>query len=735
MKMKENMRFRIDGMSCSACSAAVERAAARVPGVEEVQVDLLSGLMRCTCETEAVEAICRAVEGAGFGISPLRTAAPLPEEKQERVWLRLILSACFLLPLMYLSMAHMGLPLPEFFATEAGLTLSAWLQLVFTVPVLWLNRAFFKKGIPALFRGAANMDTLVSLSAAASVIFGIWRLLGGAYAHALYFESAAMVLTLVTLGKTLEARSKAKTGAAVRALAALAPDTVRILRDGTEIELPLDALRAGDIVIVRPGESVPADGCVVFGSSAVDESALTGESLPVDKAEGDTVLSASVVQSGVLHIRAERVGEESTLSRMIEMVRTAGASKAPAAKLADRISGIFVPTVMGISLVTLVVWLISGAEFEFALTCALSVLVISCPCALGLATPVAVVVAVGRCAGAGVLVKSAEALQVLAGADTVLMDKTGTLTRGELSVEELVCADGVSEEELLCTAAALEAGSAHPVARAIRARAEGLAIPVCTDFAAMSGLGVRGCIDGEEAVGGNAACLADFGIDTAPYAETADRLAAEGRTVVWFAREGKLLGLAALSDMPRPGAARAVEALHALGLRVVMLTGDGERTARRIAAEIGVTEVVAGVLPEGKEACVAAEIAAGHTVVMVGDGINDAPALARANVGIAVRSGTDIAAESADVVLMSEDPGSVADAILFGRRTLRIIRQNLFWAFFYNVLGIPVAAGVLYPAFGLQLSPMIGSAAMSISSLFVVSNALRLMNMKGRTDK
>ena len=733
------LRFRVTGMQCAACSAAVERAVARVEGVEKAEVDLLSGLLQCAAPESAAEAVIAAVERAGFGCARIAETAALPEdEPEEPMARRLIPSVILALAVMYLAMAHMGLPHPAVLDTPKGAAVGCILQLLLTLPVLWIDRAFFKKGVPALFRGAPNMDTLVSLGCIASVGFGIWKtadvwisLCRGAgeeavaLSHGLYFDSAAMILTLVTVGKALEARSKRRTGDAVRSLAALAPDVARVLRDGAEREIPTGELRTGDLISVRPGERICVDGTVTEGSSAVDESALTGESLPVEKAPGDRVLCASVNREGHLVIRADRVGEETTLSRMIELVRRAGASKAPVARLADRASGIFVPVVLGCALLTLILWLCLGQSVDMAVSAAVSVLVISCPCALGLATPVAIVTATGRCAREGILIKNAEALESLASADTVMLDKTGTLTVGKLSVTDV---ESPRREALMQLAAGLEAQSEHPVAEAIRRLAPDA--PLCEDFRALPGKGVEGAQNGLRCSGGTARLMEEQGVDISAYSARAEALSSQGKTVVFFALDGTCEGIIALADTPRPGAGETVAALHDAGLRVVMLTGDRRATAEALAGALGIREVVAEVLPAGKEDAVAREIAAGHRVVMVGDGINDAPALARATVGMAMSGGTDIAAQSADCVLMGDDPGAIRRALELSRRTMRTIRQNLFWAFFYNALGIPLAAGALYPVFGILLSPMIAAACMSCSSLFVVTNALRLRGKK-----
>lgn len=747
--------FKVDGMSCSACSASVEKAVGRVAGVESVAVNLLDGRMMCEINSpEIIENVISAVEKAGFsatclseGSNEAKTAegAGAKQSGEDKkspytgVGTRLIVSICCTVPLMYVSMGHMlSLPFTGYFHETQHVITFFLIQLLLTLPVLYVNRVFFLRGFPALFRGSANMDSLVAVGSSAAVIYGVamffiaGEALGRGDAEAvhkcmsqLYFESATMILTLVTVGKYLESRAKRRTGRALERLIDLSPKTATVIRDGREQVVPSDSLRVGDIVVLHPGEAVPADGVIVSGSSSFDRSALTGESVPVDLTVGDTVLTASVNISGSIQLRATGVGEDTALSRIIRLVREAGATKAPAARLADKISGVFVPVVMSIAAAATVIWLICGYDIGFALSIGISVLVVSCPCSLGLATPVAVTVAIGRSATDGVLVKSAEALEVLCGTDTVVFDKTGTLTEGKPRVTDVIPTQGMSGEELLRLAASLEAGSEHPLARAVvedfaGERAE------CLDFKAVFGLGVSGRIDGRLVSGGNAAYMSQCGVDVGRVADVAEKLANEGKTPLYFQRESSLLGVIAVADTPRAESAAVVHELRELGLRVIMLTGDNRRTAEAVKSRLGIDEVISDVMPDDKEKAIRSLQQDGHRVVMVGDGINDSPALTRADVGISPAAGTDIAIDSADIVLMNDSLESVPRTLRYSRRVMRNIRQNLFWAFFYNSLGIPVAAGVLYPVWGITLSPMIAAAAMSLSSLFVVTNALRL---------
>ena len=728
-------QFDVTGMSCAACSARVEKAVKAVAGVERCAVSLLTNSMAVEGDAPA-EAIVEAVTAAGYGASPKgaekKPVSPKKTEKSEvKILLtRLICSLALLLPLMYLTMGHgmWGWPVPKALAENAmaqGLT-----QLLLTTAVLVINQKFFKSGVRGLLHRAPNMDTLVSLGAAAAYGYSLavlYRLTAMPehmhMLHELYFESAAMILTLITLGKLLEARAKGKTTDALQSLLALSPKTATVVRDGKELSIPVEQVRAGDVFLVRPAQSIPVDGVVLEGSSAVNEAALTGESLPVDKAEGDTVSAATMNQSGFLKCRATRVGEDTTLSQIIKLMSDAAATKAPIAKLADRVSGVFVPVVMSIAAVTLIVWLLVGQSFGYALARGISVLVISCPCALGLATPVAIMVGSGMGAKRGILFKTAVSLETTGKVHTVVMDKTGTVTEGKPRVTDLLPAEGVTEERLLSTAFALEARSEHPLARAIVERAGDQTPAAVTDFAAAAGNGLSARLDGVELRGGKRAYMTA----AVPQAweERALALAQEGKTPLYFSEGGRFLGLIAVADTLKPDTVDAVRELKRLGLHLVLLTGDNRRTAEAIARQAGIDEVVADVLPDGKEAVVR-ELQKNGRVCMVGDGVNDAPALTRADVGLAIGAGTDVAIDAADVVLMNSRLSDVATAVRLSRATLRNIRENLFWAFFYNCLGIPLAAGAFVSLLGWEMNPMFGAAAMSLSSFCVVTNALRL---------
>ena len=754
-------KFNVTGMTCSACSAHVDKAVRKVPGVSEVNVNLLSNSMTVEYDPDKTspQAIEAAVAEAGYGAScPLpaakggaRAAAPAADpmaEELKSMKRRLIVSFVFLIPLFYIAMGHMmGWPLPAFFHDMRANGLSvALIQFLLVLPIMYVNDKYYKVGFKTLFKGAPNMDSLIALGSAAAVIYGIvalfqisWGLGHGDLALVdrwtmdLYFESAGMILTLITLGKFLETRSKGKTSQAITRLMDLSPKTATVLRDGAETEVPVEEVQVGDLILVRPGGSIPVDGVVVEGRSAVDESALTGESIPAEKGPGDKVAAAAINKSGSFTFRATRVGEDTTLAQMIRLVDEAASSKAPIAKLADKVAGVFVPAVIGIALVTAVVWLIAtGGDVTRALTAGVSVLVISCPCALGLATPVAIMVGTGKGAENGILIKSAEALETLHTIDTVVLDKTGTLTQGKPVVTDCRPAPGVTEEELLMVAASLEKPSEHPLADAIVAEAAERNIPLAPveDFEAVHGRGVKASLHGSPVLAGNAAMLAEAGVDLAGFEAEASRLSEQGKTPLYFAEEGRLLGVVAVADTPKPTSAEAVSQFKKLGIQVVMLTGDNQRTADAVGRALGVDTVVAGVLPQDKEKKVASLQAEGRKVAMVGDGINDAPALARSDVGLAIGAGTDVAIESADIVLMKSDLLDAVTAVRLSKATIRNIKENLFWAFIYNIIGIPVAAGVLYPLFQIQLNPMIAAAAMSLSSVCVVSNALRLKFFK-----
>lgn len=749
------VKFSVEGMSCAACSASVERVSKRVEGVTNAEVNLLAKTLVVECEKDTPELrqkIITAVEKAGFTAAPADQkadeAAIIKEDKKkekseaDNMKRRLIASVAILAVLMYLTMGHMvGLPVPRIFHGTENLVVFAFTQLILTLPIVYLNRKFYIVGFKALWNRSPNMDSLVAVGSFAALIYGVFAIymigyglghgdleLAKTYGSNLYFESAAMILTLVSVGKFLEERSKNKTGAAVEHLMKLAPDTAIVEKNGVQVEVKTSALQVGDIIIVKPGQSLPADGSIVEGSSSVDESALTGESIPVEKTVGSRVMTASINKTGSFKFRAEKVGGETALAKIIDLVRDAGATKAPIAKLADKVSGIFVPVVMSIAAVTLIVWLILGRSFDFALSRGISVLVISCPCALGLATPVAVTVSVGRLAERGILVKSAEALEILHETKTVALDKTGTITEGHPSVTDVI---SENEDELLTVAAALEASSEHPLAEAIRAYTDekGFAPAKIDDFSAVPGRGVKAVMNGKNVAAGNIAFMKEIGaVQNDEYASTLDELAKKGRTPMLFAVDGKLAGIIAVADRIKPTSADAISKLHSMNVKTMMLTGDNRLTAEAIAKEAGVDDVTAEVLPQDKERVVDG-LRKNGIVTFVGDGINDSPALTRADVGIAIGSGADIAIDSADIVLMKNDLGDVPTAIDFSRRTIRNIKQNLFWAFFYNTLGIPVAAGVLAPL-GVTLSPMLGAAAMSLSSLFVVTNALRLYKIK-----
>ena len=741
-------QYTVTGMSCAACSARVEKAVSAVPGVTSCSVSLLTNSMGVE-GTASAEAVVSAVQAAGYGAS-LKGASSAPTAAAQEDALadretpalkrRLIASLGFLIALMYVSMGHMmwGWPLPACLADNH--VAMGLLQMLLTIAVMVINQKFFINGFRSLLHGAPNMDTLVALGAAASFGYSTYALFAmtGAqvrgdaaavmqYMHEFYFESAAMILALITVGKMLEARSKGKTTDALRSLMKLAPQTATLVRGGQEIAVPIAQVRRGDVFVVRPGESIPVDGVVLEGESAVNESALTGESIPVDKAVGDSVSAATTNQSGFLRCEATRVGEDTTLSQIIKMVSDAAATKAPIAKVADRVSGVFVPTVIALAILTTAVWLLCGQSIGFALARGISVLVISCPCALGLATPVAIMVGNGLGAKNGILFKTAVSLEETGKTEIVALDKTGTITQGEPRVTDVLPAEGMTQGALLSLAAALEQRSEHPLARAVMMRAEedGLTAAPVGDFRALPGNGLTATLSGETLLGGSLSFVSSQVDVPRSIRQKAEALAEEGKTPLLFAQAGRLAGVIAVADVIKADSPAAIAALRNMGIRVVMLTGDNEKTARAIGRLAGVDEVIAGVLPEGKESVIRRLQAQGK-VAMVGDGINDAPALTRADIGIAIGAGTDVAIDAADVVLMKSRLSDVPAAIRLSRATLRNIHENLFWAFFYNVIGIPLAAGVWISLFGWTLNPMFGAAAMSLSSFCVVSNALRL---------
>ena len=753
-------KFTVTGMTCSACSAHVDKAVRKLEGVSEVNVNLLGGSMTVEYDpaAETPEDIIAAVDAAGYGCALPQKAAPgkqdtradaarQMEEELAGMKRRFLISLCFLVPLFYIAMGHMmGWPLPQFLHDSRNALAFAFIQFLLVLPIMYVNDKYYRVGFKTLLHGAPNMDSLIAVGSAAAVVYGIAAIfqIGYGLGHGdmarveqwsmdLYFESAGMILTLITLGKFLETRSKGKTSQAISRLMDLAPKTAVALRDGREVELPVEEVAVGDLLLVRPGQSIPVDGVVVEGASAVDESALTGESLPVDKGPGDKVAAASINKSGSFTFRATRVGDDTTLAQMIALVDEAASSKAPIAKLADKVAGVFVPVVMTIAAVTAVVWLIvTGGDITRALTAGVAVLVISCPCALGLATPVAIMVGTGKGAENGILIKSAEALETLHTIKTIVLDKTGTVTQGTPRVTDLYPCEGTTPEELLCVAASLEKPSEHPLAQAIVAEAEERGIPLvpAEGFQAVHGKGVQASLQGAGFLAGNRALMEEHGVDLGAERLLADSLAENGKTPLYFAQDGKLIGVVAVADTVKPTSAAAIAAFRDMGIDVVMLTGDNRRTAEAIGRELGVTNVIAEVLPQDKERVVAGLQQEGKRVAMVGDGINDAPALARADVGIAIGAGTDVAIESADIVLMKSDLMDAVTAVELSKATIRNVKENLFWAFCYNTIGIPLAAGVFYPILGWQLSPMFGAAAMSLSSVSVVTNALRLKLFK-----
>lgn len=765
--MKE-VKYQITGMTCAACQANITRAVKKIEGVKEVNVSLLSNQMQVAYdETQTTdEFIMNTVKSIGYGASMQQQMAEAKsdfraewetrqnraEDVRKTMWHRLIYSVLLLIPLMYIAMGPMiGLPTVPILEGMENALILALTQLFLTLPILMLNKHFYESGIKALVKRVPNMDSLVAMGSLAALLYGIFSIYRMAYglghndmevvheyAHALYFESAAMIVTLVTVGKYLEAKSKAKTSDALGKLVNLAPKTASVIRDGREQTIPAEQVVMGDIVIIRPGERIPVDGIVTEGYGYVDQSAITGESIPVEKHCGDSVISASMNKNGSFRFQASKVGNDTTLAQIIRLVDEAGNTKAPIARLADKVSSVFVPVVIGIALITAIMWLLAGESFEFALTNAISILVISCPCALGLATPVAIMVGTGKAAEYGILIKSAESLETLHSIDTIVLDKTGTITSGHPSVTDIYVEENTMEERVfLAEAAAVEMGSEHPLAMAIveKAKAEGIRIPVAEEFEAVSGRGVFAKVNGADYVAGNLAYIEESQTLTPERKEKLEkeinRLAGEGKTPLLFYKDGALAGIIAVADTVRPDSRQAVQKLKEAGIHVVMLTGDNHVTAEAIRQEVGIEQVISDVLPTEKEACIRKLQSEGHKVAMVGDGINDAPALTRADVGIAIGAGMDIAVDSADVVLMKDSLYDVVTAIRLSHSVIRNIRMNLFWAFFYNILGIPVAAGLLYPIWGLRLSPMIGSAAMSVSSVCVVTNALRLRFFKG----
>lgn len=746
-------KFDVTGMTCSACSSRVEKCVRNLDGITDVSVNLLTNSMQAEYDESKIstDTIIQAVEHAGYGASVQgetkaasgkSAAKENPIEKQmKNMKSRLIWSFVFLIPLMYVSMGHMvGLPLPGFLAGTENAVGFAMTQFLLCLPVAYINRAYYTKGFSTLFHGAPNMDTLIAVGSTASLIYGIFAIyrmgyglgvqdleLVHRYQHDLYFESAVMILALINVGKYLEARSKGKTSEAINKLMDLAPKTAVVEREGRKVEIPVEQVAVGDIVLIKPGVSVPVDGVILDGNTSIDEAAITGESIPVEKQPGDSVIAATMNKAGFVRVKAVKVGDDTTFSQIIRLVEDASSSKAPIAKIADKIAGVFVPIVMGIALITAIAWILAGAGFEFALSCAICVLVISCPCALGLATPVAIMVGTGKGAENGILIKSGEALEITHSIQSVVLDKTGTITQGMPEVTDMI-SDQLSQKELLSIAASLEAKSEHPLAEAImeKARAEGTKLLPTKDFEAIPGRGIRANIDGKLYYAGNLKLMQENGIHCQGAEETMNRLAEEGKTPLLFADETAVVGIIGAADVVKPTSARAIRELKKLGIEVIMLTGDNARTAKAIQRQLGIDTVIAEVLPQDKEKEVAKLQESGKTVAMVGDGMNDAPALARADVGIAIGAGTDVAIESADVVLMKNDLLDVVTAIGLSKAVIRNIKENLFWAFFYNACGIPLAAGVFYHAFGWKLSPMFGAAAMSLSSFFVVMNALRL---------
>ena len=752
--MKE--KFDVTGMTCSACSSRVEKCVSKLEGVNEVSVNLLTNSMQVEFNDAVIQeqGIIDAVVHAGYGASvqgkkkASDTRESLKENKKnpvqehmEYMKKRTIWSFIFLIPLMYVSMGHMiGLPLPGFLHGTVNAVGFAMTQFLLCIPVIYINRAYYTKGFSTLLHGAPNMDTLIAVGSAASLVYGVFAIyrmgyglgvqdmdLVNRYLHDLYFESAVMILALINIGKYLEARSKGKTSEAINKLMDMAPKTAFAERNGTVVEIPAEEIQIGDILQVKPGSSVPADGVVLEGVTSIDEAAITGESIPVQKVPGDSVIAATMNKAGFFRMKASKVGDDTTFSQIIRLVEDASASKAPIAKIADKIAGVFVPIVMTIALITAVVWLLAGAEFEFALSCAISVLVISCPCALGLATPVAIMVGTGKGAENGILIKSGEALEVTHNIQSVVLDKTGTITQGKSAVTDI---HGVKTDskELLKIAAAMEKKSEHPLAEAVLAKAEEekISLPEASEFSAVAGMGIEAVIEGKKYYAGNLRLMKEKGIDCTGIKDYLETLTGEGKTPLLFADEKELLGVVGAADIVKSTSAQAIRELKKMGIQVIMLTGDNERTAKAIQRQLDIDTVIAEVLPQDKEREVAKLQENGQKVAMVGDGINDAPALARADVGIAIGAGTDVAIESADIVLMKNDLLDVVTAISLSKAVIRNIKENLFWAFFYNVCGIPLAAGVFYTALGLKLSPMFGAAAMSLSSLFVVSNALRL---------
>ena len=738
------LQFIVRGMTCAACSARVEKVTKQVTGVKNAEVNLLTGTMLIEAENETVtESVILAVEKAGYfaqtAVNRTQKAEKATNNTMREMRIRIISSAICLIILMYFTMGHMvGLPMPSWYHGQENALVAILLQLMLTIPPVYLNRAYYGRGFKALWHRSPNMDSLIAIGSAAALIYGVIALFRTAYAmghgqweivthysNNLYFESAAMILTLITLGKYLEARAKGKTGDAVRQLMDLRPQTAVRLRDGKEETVPVDDVRVGDIIVVRSGGSIPVDGTIVSGHGAVDQSALTGESVPVEKSVGDTVAAATINREGYLQIRTDKIGEDTTLSQVIRLVEEAGGSKAPIARLADKISGFFVPAVVLISLAAFIIWLVAAKDVEVALNIAISVLVISCPCALGLATPVAIMVGTGRAARIGVLFKNAESLENLHRVDTVVLDKTGTLTEGRPVVTD-VLPEGISAQDLGRIAVSLEANSEHPFARAILEKFSKAQIQEVNDFETLPGQGVCGTIDGTKFYGGNGRLMESLGHQVPDYSE----LTSLGRTPLYFASDDTYLGTIVAADVLKEDSVTTIQTLKQMRLDVIMLTGDNASTGAAIAEQAGITHVISNVLPGDKASVIKDMQKQGRKVLMVGDGINDAPALVTADVGMAIGAGTDIAVESADVVLMNQSLRGIADAIRLSRATIRNIRQNLFWAFFYNILGIPIAAGALYPSLGICLDPMIGAAAMSLSSVFVVSNALRLRFFK-----